>query len=116
MQTPDRRSTRAELVSLMSIGAPLMMAYLAEYAMFLITRLVVGDLGYESLAAVGVAGDLTFEMLVVAMGTTSVVGVLVAQAHGRGETPEVGNALTWVDACDAVLHVMGRGDLGTAFG
>ena len=45
----------------MRIGAPLMIAYIAELAMFLITRMVVGDLGYESLAG-GHIRRLTFEL------------------------------------------------------
>jgi multidrug resistance protein, MATE family len=69
-----------------------MVAYLAELAMFLITRAVVGDLGYEALAAVGLAGDLTFELLVVAMGSLSVVGVIVAQSLGGGDRLAVGHA------------------------
>ena len=86
-------SITSELRVLMRIGAPLMIAYIAELAMFLITRMVVGDLGYESLAAVGISGDLTFELLVVAMGAMSVIGVLLAQAVGAGDDRSVGHAL-----------------------
>ena len=90
---PASGSITSELRVLLRIGAPLMVAYIAELAMFLITRMVVGDLGYESLAAVGVSGDLTFELLVVAMGAMSVIGVLLAQAVGAGDEKSVGHAL-----------------------
>jgi MATE family multidrug resistance protein len=80
-----------ELGLVLRIAAPLMVAYLAEYALFLITRIAVGELGYESLAAVGIAGDLTFELIVVAMGFLSVVGVILAQALGANDKRAVGH-------------------------
>lgn len=83
-------SLRSEAWLVLRIGAPLMVAYLAEYALFLITRMTVGDLGYEALAAVGVAGDLTFEMIVVGMGFLSVVGVIIAQRLGSPDRYSVG--------------------------
>ena len=58
--------TRAtEARALLKIALPLIAAYLAELAMFLTTKAVVGRLGYEELAAVGLAGDITFEIRVV---------------------------------------------------
>ena len=82
----------AESSILLKIALPLVAAYLAEYAMFLTTKAVVGHLGYRELAAVGLAGDLTFEVLVILMGLLSVVGVLVAQADGSGQKAAAGNA------------------------
>ncbi len=69
-----------------------MAAYLAELAMFLTTKAVVGRLGYEELAAVGLAGDIMFEVLVILMGLLSVVGVFIAQAEGAGEQHKAGHA------------------------
>ena len=83
---------RAEASALLNIALPLIAAYIAEFAMFLTTKMVVGRLGYRELAAVGLAGDLTFEVLVILMGMLSVVGVLVAQAEGAGQKREGGNA------------------------
>jgi MATE family multidrug resistance protein len=54
---------------------------------------VVGKLGYHSLAAVGIAGDLSFEVLVVLMALLSVVGVLAAQALGAGKKAELGDSV-----------------------
>ena len=76
----------------MKIALPLAGAYLAEFAMFLTSRIVVGRLGYQELAAVGLAGELAFELLIVLMGLLSVVGVLVAQAEGAGRRAEAGLA------------------------
>ena len=61
--------------------------------MFLTTKLVVGKLGYHSLAAVGIAGDLTFEVLIILMALLSIVGVLAAQALGAGKKMELGDSV-----------------------
>jgi MATE family multidrug resistance protein len=75
------------------IAIPLSVAYLAEFAMFLTTKMVVGKLGYHSLAAVGIAGDMSFQFLVVFLALLSVVGVLSAQAFGAGRKQDVGDAV-----------------------
>lgn len=77
--------TRSEAVTLMRIALPLSAAYLAEFSMFVTTKMVVGKLGFYELAAVGIAGNLSFEVLVILMGLLSIVGVLCAQAEGAGE-------------------------------
>ena len=85
--------TRSEAVTLMRIALPLSAAYLAEFAMFVTTKMVVGKLGYYELAAVGIAGNLSFEILVILMGLLSIVGVLCAQAEGAGEKKQAGLAV-----------------------
>lgn len=75
------------------IAFPLSAAYLAEFSMFITTKMVVGKLGYQQLAAVGIAGDLSFEMLVILMGLLSIIGVLAAQAEGAGKKSEVGQSV-----------------------
>jgi len=82
-----------EIRQFLKIALPLSAAYLAEFAMFITTKMVVGKLGYHQLAAVGIAGDLSFEILVVLMGLLSVIGVLAAQAEGAGNKPEVGQSV-----------------------
>ena len=77
----------------MRIALPLSTAYLAEFAMFVTTKMVVGKLGYYELAAVGIAGNLSFEVLVILMGLLSIVGVLCAQAEGAGEKKQAGLAV-----------------------
>ena len=86
-------SLKDELRQFVIIAIPLSAAYLAEFAMFITTKIVVGKLGYHSLAAVGIAGDLTFEVLVVLMALLSIVGVLAAQALGAGKKMELGNSV-----------------------
>ena len=77
----------------MRIALPLSAAYLAEFAMFVTTKVVVGKIGYYELAAVGIAGNLSFEVLVILMGLLSIVGVLCAQAEGAGEKKQAGLAV-----------------------
>ncbi|MGI9316674.1 MAG: MATE family efflux transporter [bacterium] len=85
--------TRREASLLLRIATPLAAAYLAEFAMFVTTKMVVGKLGYHELAAVGIAGNLSFEVLVVLMGLLSIVGVLCAQAEGAGKKKQAGLAV-----------------------
>ena len=77
---------------LMLIALPLAAAYLAEFAIALTTKSVVGQLGYLELAAIGLATDTTSEMIVVLVGLLSVVGVLVAQAEGAERKADAGLA------------------------
>jgi MATE family multidrug resistance protein len=90
---PSNISLKRELKQFAIIALPLSAAYLAEFAMFITTKMVVGKLGYHSLAAVGIAGDLSFEVLIVLMGLLSVVGVLAAQAFGAGRKMELGESV-----------------------
>ncbi len=91
IHTPDK-ARGAEAALLLKIAGPLIAAYMAEFARLVTTKIVVGRLGFEELAAVGLAGDLCFELLIVLMGLLSVVGVLVAQAEGAGRKSDAGNA------------------------
>ena len=84
---------RVELKHFLAIAIPLSAAYLAEYAMFITTKMVVGKIGYHELAAVGIAGDLSFEILIIFMAMLSVVGVLVAQAEGGSDREQAGQSV-----------------------
>jgi len=84
---------KTELRQFLAIAIPLSAAYLAEFAMFVTTKMVVGKIGYQELAAVGIAGDLSFEILIIFMALLSVVGVLVAQAEGSGKRDELGQSV-----------------------
>ncbi|MEM9060293.1 MAG: MATE family efflux transporter [Pseudomonadota bacterium] len=85
-------SRRVEASTLLRIAAPLAAAYLAELAMSLTTKSVVGQLGYRELAAIGLAADTASELIVILSGLLSVVGVLVAQAEGAGRKADAGLA------------------------
>ena len=89
-QSPNAKT---EGIALGRIALPLVAAYLAEFLMFVTTKMVVGDLGYHSLAAVGISGNLSFELIAILMGLLSIVGVLCAQAEGAGENQNAGLAV-----------------------
>jgi len=61
-------------------------AYLAEIAMMITDMAIVGRLGSVQLAAVGLAGDLMIEVMLFCMALVSIVGVLVAQSLGAGDS------------------------------
>jgi multidrug resistance protein, MATE family len=89
---PAVPAKKQEVRMLMIIAIPLVAAYLAEMAMFITTNIVVGRLGYQELAAVGIAGSLTMEVVVVIMGLLSVIGIFVANAEGSGDRSVAGHA------------------------
>ena len=89
----NARELKTELRQFLAIAIPLSAAYLAEFAMFITTKMVIGKIGYQELAAVGIAGDLSFEILVIFMALLSIVGVLVAQAEGAGKREELGQSV-----------------------
>ncbi len=83
---------RFEAKILLRIAAPLSAAYLADFAMSLTTKAIVGRLGYRELASIGLANDMAWELVIVLVGVLSVVGVLVAQAEGAGRKSDAGLA------------------------
>jgi MATE family multidrug resistance protein len=89
---PSMPSRWQEARRLLMIAGPLAAAYLAELAMSLTTKSIVGQLGYRELAGIGLAADTAAEIVVVLVGTLSVVGVLVAQAEGAARKADAGLA------------------------
>jgi MATE family multidrug resistance protein len=76
---------REETTTLIRIGAPLTAAYVAEMGMFITDMIIVGQLGSNELAAVGLAGDWFWVLLLIGMGVISIVGVIAAQCLGAGD-------------------------------
>lgn len=81
---PIRQSTpRArEARTILSISLPLIAAYLAEMGMLITDMIIVGHLGSNELAAVGLSADWFYVLLLMGMGVVSIVGVLAAQSLG----------------------------------
>ena len=71
---------------------PLMAAYIAEMGMMITDMIIVGRLGSNELAAVGLAADWFYVLLLIGMGVISIVGVLVAQSFGEGNRQGIINA------------------------
>jgi MATE family multidrug resistance protein len=74
-----------EARALFAISMPLMAAYLAEMGMMITDMIIVGRLGSAELAAVGLTADWFYVLLLIGMGTVSIVGVLAAQSLGSGD-------------------------------
>ena len=77
-------------MALARLGVPLAGANLAEMGMTLTDMAIVGRLGAVEFAAVGLAGGVIFDAEAILSGVLTVVGVLVAEAYGRGERERVG--------------------------
>jgi len=86
------RSTR-ELGAILRISAPLAAAYLAEIAMGITDLLIVGRLGSIELAGVGIASNVLFEIVIVAVGLVSIVAVLASEARGANDMQGVRHAV-----------------------
>jgi MATE family multidrug resistance protein len=62
-----------------------MAAYVAEMGMMITDMIIVGRLGSNELAAVGLTADWFYVLLLIGMGFISIVGVLVAHSYGAGD-------------------------------
>jgi len=82
MGTP---SGRQEAATIIGISLPLTAAYVAEMGMVITDMIIVGRLGSNELAAVGLAGDWFWVLLLIGMGVISIVGVIAAQCLGAGD-------------------------------
>jgi MATE family multidrug resistance protein len=78
---PDAAETRR----IVAIAAPLTAAYAAEMGMVITDMIIVGRLGSDELAAVGLTGDLFWILLLMGMGVIAMVGVIAAQCHGADD-------------------------------
>lgn len=75
-------SIRKETRSILGIAVPLTAAYVAEMGMVITDMVMVGRIGSNELAAVGLAGDLFWMLLLIGMGVIAMVGVIAAQNLG----------------------------------
>ncbi len=82
-----------EAGALFRISLPLIFAYLADVAMVVTAKAVVGKLGYLELGAVGISLDISYQFAIVIMGSFSVVGVLASTALGAKRREDVLPAL-----------------------
>ena len=86
MQSTGQLPSRArEARTILSISLPLVAAYFAEMGMLITDMIIVGHLGSNELAAVGLSADWFYVLLLIGMGVVSIVGVLAAQSLGANE-------------------------------
>lgn len=65
MSMPPREQ---ETRTILAISLPLMAAYMAEMGMVITDMIIVGRLGSNELAAVGLAGDWFYVLMLIGMG------------------------------------------------
>ncbi len=90
MHKPTRHQ---ETRTILAISMPLMAAYVAEMGMMITDMIIVGRLGSNELAAVGLAADWFYVLLLLGMGVVSIVGVLAAQKFGAGDSVGVADSV-----------------------
>ena len=90
MNKPTRdRETR----TILAISLPLIAAYVAEMGMMITDMIIVGRLGSNELAAVGLTADFFYVLLLLGMGVVSIVGVLAAQNFGADNKAGITDAV-----------------------
>jgi MATE family multidrug resistance protein len=90
MSKPSRQK---ETRTILAISLPLMAAYVGEMGMMITDMIMVGRLGSNELAAVGLTADWFYVFLLLGMGVVSIVGVLAAQNFGAGNSEGVADSV-----------------------
>ncbi len=90
MSEPTRQQ---ETSTILAISVPLMAAYVAEMGMMITDMIIVGRLGSNELAAVGLTADWFYVLLLLGMGVVSIVGVLAAQNYGAGNPKGIADSV-----------------------
>lgn len=81
---PRRAGWRGEIGRTSKLALPMVAAYVAELGMWWTDQAIVGRLGADELAAVGLSGGVLFQGMAISMGLLSIVAVLVGNACGAG--------------------------------
>lgn len=118
-RSPAAASRHREARNLLGIALPLTAAYVAEMGMVITDMIIVGRLGSNELAAVGLAGDMFWMLLLIGMGIIAMVGVIAAQCLGAGddagviEAGEQGMIVATITSLPIMLFVWAFGPLLT---
>lgn len=80
-----RASLRSELVPMLRLAVPVVMAELGWMAMGVVDTLMVGPLGPEAISAVGVGAAMHIAFAIFGMGVLLGLDTLVSQAFGAGD-------------------------------
>lgn len=84
--SPDRRALYAsDARTLIRLAGPIVLSQIGAVGMHTTDTIMVGPLGAEALAAIGLAGAIHWGLIVVTMGILFGMSPLVAQAYGRGD-------------------------------
>lgn len=80
-----RASLRSELIPMLRLAVPVVMAELGWMAMGVVDTLMVGPLGPEAISAVGVGAAMHIAFAIFGMGVLLGLDTLVSQAFGAGD-------------------------------
>lgn len=84
--SPDQRGPFATDTRILArLAGPIVLSQIGAVGMHTTDTIMVGPLGAEALAAIGLAGAIHWGMVVITMGTLFGMGPLVSQAFGRGD-------------------------------
>ena len=92
-QAESAANLRQEVRLQTALIIPLLGTYLADLCLFYTDHAIVGHLGPAELGAVGLAGMVFFELIIISSAILSIVGVIVGNAFGAGESETVSRAV-----------------------
>lgn len=83
-----RTAIRSELMPMLRLAVPVVMAELGWMAMGVVDTLMVGPLGPEAISAVGVGASMHIAFAIFGMGVLLGLDTLVSQAYGAGDVTD----------------------------
>jgi MATE family multidrug resistance protein len=92
MRRPALPVVRREVLDLMVVAGPLILAQLAQMSMSFVDTLMAGRLGQQALAGIALGSTLFGLVSIVSMGVLFSVAPLVSQAHGAEEPEQAARA------------------------
>ncbi len=95
----------ARLQRILTIGVPIIGGMLSQSIINLIDAAMVGRLGEQALAAIGIGSYASFIMVSVVMGISTAVQTLVARHHGAGETNQLNQPFVAGLLCAVMISV-----------
>ncbi|MEI7445995.1 MAG: MATE family efflux transporter [Burkholderiales bacterium] len=116
------RPRRGPLGELVRLGLPIGGIYLIDVSAFNVVTLLVARLGTETVGGHAIASNVAAVLYMLPLSLASAVGVLAAQALGRGEAREARavalHGLRLLAGCAVVVAIalaLGRGPLARAY-
>ena len=85
----SRLLLRREAASVWAVAWPLILTNILNVLVGIVDLKMVGVIGYESIAAVGMSRQVTMFIMVLMIAISGGSSVLVAHAHGAGDEPRV---------------------------
>lgn len=74
---------------LLTLAVPIMIQQFIQAALNLVDTIMIGKLGSDEIAAVGIANQVFFIVMMIVFGINSGISVYIAQFHGRNDTKNI---------------------------